>query len=187
LSRPGGTAKIMGKGEGKVPVLAANDIRRLIKENPPLVEGYINLDEQTQANGFELTLRDVSIFLSNGQIARSNQDRVLSTISPPMPFDASDFIVLATGAYLVTYNEIVCLPKNVMAFGRPRSSLLRCGVNLGTAVWDAGYRGRSQSLMVVNNPQGFRVQKNARILQLVFMTMTGETEGYKGIYQNENT
>jgi dUTP pyrophosphatase len=73
-----------------------------------------------------------------------------------------------------------------MALARPRSSLLRCGVNIGTAVWDAGYSGRSQSLMLVYNPSGFRVQKDARVAQLVFMTLTAETDSYAGKYQNEN-
>ncbi|HLB27762.1 MAG TPA: deoxyuridine 5'-triphosphate nucleotidohydrolase, partial [Dehalococcoidales bacterium] len=70
--------------------------------------------------------------------------------------------------------------------GRPRSSLLRCGVTVNTAVWDAGYSGRSQSLLVVYNPLGFRLQKDARVVQLVFFRLTGETEGYKGAYQGEN-
>jgi dUTP pyrophosphatase len=87
---------------------------------------------------------------------------------------------------MITYNEVVHLPKNIMALGRPRSSLLRCGISVGTAVWDAGYEGRSQSLLIVHNPQGFRVQKNARIAQLVFMEMTGDSKGYQGVYQNEN-
>ena len=40
--------------------------------------------------------------------------------------------------------------------------------------------------MVVYNPKGFRVQKNARLMQLVFMTLTEATEGYHGVYQGEN-
>jgi dUTP pyrophosphatase len=60
-------------------------------------------------------------------------------------------------------------------------------VTVNTAVWDAGYSGRSQSLLVVYHSQGFRLQKNARVLQLVFLRLTGETDGYRGIYQGENT
>ena len=93
---------------------------------------------------------------------------------------------LIPGSYIITYNEIVHIPTNLMALARPRSSLLRCGVNIGTAVWDAGYSGRSQSLMLVYNARGFRVQQNARVAQLVFMTLTEETESYSGKYQNEN-
>ena len=166
-------------------VLSGNDIRRLIKRQPPLIEGWIDLDTQVQANGFDLTLRDIAVMESDGQITVDNRQRALSGLSP-LAFDAAGYITLAAGIYMITYNEIVHLPKDVMALGRPRSSLLRCGVNVGTAVWDAGYEGRSQSLLIVHNPQGFRVQRNARITQLVFMTLTGESEGYNGIYQGEN-
>jgi dUTP pyrophosphatase len=49
--------------------------------------------------------------------------------------------------------------------------LLRCGVTVNTAVWDAGYSGRSESLLVVYQPEGFDLQKNARIVQLVFFQL----------------
>jgi dUTP pyrophosphatase len=54
------------------------------------------------------------------------------------------------------------------------------------AVWDAGYSGRGQAMMVVYNPLSFRVQRNARIAQLVFFQLAGETEGYNGKFQGEN-
>jgi len=103
-----------------------------------------------------------------------------------MEFDSNGFINLESGIYSITYNEIVHLPNNVMALARPRSSLLRCGVSVGTAVWDAGYSGRSESLFNVYHPGGFRVQKNSRVVQLVFFRLTESTEGYSGSYQNEN-
>jgi dUTP pyrophosphatase len=168
-----------------MPVLSSRDIRRLIKNTPPLVEGYLNLDEQVQTNGFDLTLRDIAALQSAGKIAVANSRRVLSELKP-LPFDDAENIELAPGCYMITYNEIVHLPKNLMALGRPRSSLLRCGVNVGTAVWDAGYEGRSQSLLMVHHPLGFTLQKNARVAQLVFFELTGESEGYNGIYQREN-
>jgi dUTP pyrophosphatase len=168
-----------------MPVLSDNDIRRLLKRDPPLVEGWLNLDEQVQANGFDLTLRDVAVMATAGKIMASNARRELSALTP-LEYDGDDCLDLAAGIYMITYNEIVHLPKNIMALGRPRSSLLRCGVNVGTAVWDAGYEGRSQSLLMVHHPWGFRVQKNARVMQLIFMTLNGESEGYKGIYQREN-
>jgi dUTP pyrophosphatase len=168
-----------------MPILSGNDIRRLMKRKPPLVEGWIDLEEQVQANGFDLSLRDVSLMKSAGKIMASNQQREVSALKP-LAFDTEGCIDLAAGIYMITYNEVVHLPKNIMALGRPRSSLLRCGVSVGTAVWDAGYEGRSQSLLIVHNPLGFKVQKNARLTQLVFMMLSGESEGYKGVYQGEN-
>ena len=168
-----------------VAVLSKHDIHRLLKQKPPLIEGYINLEEQVQPNGVDLTLREVALLQSSGKIAVKDSQRLVSDLAS-LVFDGMGFIDLVAGAYIITYNEIVHLPKNIMALAMPRSSLLRCGVTVNTAVWDAGYSGRSQSLMIVYNPQGFRLQRNARIVQLIFLELAQETEGYQGIYQREN-
>ena len=166
-------------------ILSRQDIQRLVQQQPPLVEGGINLEEQVQPNGIDLTLREVALLQSSGKIAVEDSQRLVSDLAP-LVFDGQGFIDLIPGAYIITYNEIVHLPNNVMALARPRSSLLRCGVTVSTAVWDAGYSGRSQSLLVVYNPQGFRLQRNARVVQLVFLQLTQDTEGYQGVYQEEN-
>jgi dUTP pyrophosphatase len=166
-------------------ILSKQDIQNLIDHKPPLIEDYVNLTEQLQPNGFDLTLREIAMLQTGGRIGVSNTQRMVSNLVP-LVFDRQDFLDLVSGAYVITFNEVVHLPKNVMALGAPRSSLLRCGVTVHMAVWDAGYSGRSQSLMVVYNSQTFRVQRNARIAQLVFFELTGETEGYSGTYQGEN-
>jgi dUTP pyrophosphatase len=166
-------------------VLSKAEIQRLLDNQPPLIEGYINLEEQAQPNGFDLTLREIALLQSSGRIAASNSQRLVSNLAP-LVFDGLGFIDLLPGAYIITFNEIVHLPNNIMALAKPRSSLLRCGVTVDTAVWDAGYSGRSQSLMVVYNSQGFHLQRNARVLQLVFLRLSQETDGYEGAYQGEN-
>jgi dUTP pyrophosphatase len=73
-----------------------------------------------------------------------------------------------------------------MAFARPRSTLLRSGVAIHTAVWDAGYSGRGEGLLSVLNPKGYRLQRGAAVLQLVFLRLGAATaEGYRGKYQGE--
>jgi dUTP pyrophosphatase len=167
-------------------VLNREDINELLKTTPPLVENLADVEQQLQPNGIDLTVREVAMLDSPGCISTRNESRVLSSTSP-LVFDGLGKLDLLPGPYVVTCNEIVHLPKNVMALAKPRSSLLRCGVSVHTAVWDAGYSGRSQSLMVVYNPQGFRIYKNARFIQLVFFHLTQEvTEGYQGIFQGEN-
>lgn len=167
-------------------VLSKQDIKKLLEQEPPLIEGFVALDEQLQPNGVDLSLREIALFQSPGKIATSNSQRVVSELTP-LVFDGLGFIYLAPGIYNITYNEIVHLPQDIMALATPRSSLLRCGVTVNTAVWDAGYSGRSQSLLVVYNPQGFQLQRNARIVQLVFFRLANQTQGYQGIYQQENT
>jgi dUTP pyrophosphatase len=96
-------------------------------------------------------------------------------------------LLLRPGPYLVTFNEIVNLPLDLMALAKPRSSLLRCGVAVHNAVWDAGYRGRSQALLVVYNPHGFTVYPKARLIQLVFFKLAKRPDrGYSGRFQSEN-
>jgi dUTP pyrophosphatase len=166
--------------------LTRENILELLKAKPPLVENLCNTEEQIQTNGIDLTIREIAMFSSSGCISVTNENRVLSGTSP-LAFDGLGRMDLLPGCYLVTCNEIVNIPKNIMAIAKPRSSLLRCGVTVQTAVWDAGYSGRSQSLMVIYNPQGFRIYKNARFIQLIFFYLNQEVQqGYNGIFQKEN-
>src|SRR3972149_3909875 len=96
--------------------LSSRDIRRLIKGKPPLIEGWLDLDEQVQAKGFALTPRDCATIESGGQIAADNRDRIVSGLAP-LAFDGEGYLSLEPGASMITYNEIVHLPKNIMALG----------------------------------------------------------------------
>jgi len=166
-------------------ILSRAEIKRLLGGKPPLVEGLIDREQQLQPNGIDLTLRDIALMQSAGVITVDNGQRQISELAP-LVFDGLGYIDLVPGIYLITYNEVVHMPENVTALGAPRSSLLRCGVDIKTAVWDAGYSGRSQSLMVVYNPQGIRLQRNARVVQLIFFKLSQKTSGYQGKYQREN-
>jgi dUTP pyrophosphatase len=167
-------------------VLTRDHIRALLQLKPPLVENLIDVDTQTQPNGVDLTVRLIEQLTSAGCVDFSNAERTLSE-TEPLGFADGDQVFLRSGAYKVIYNEIVHLPKDVMAFGAPRTSLIRCGVTLATGFWDAGYEGRSESLLVVYNERGFVVMRNARLLQLVFVKLADVPDsGYCGIYQSEN-
>ena len=167
-------------------VLGQESIAELVQGTPPLVGDFLSLKDQLQPNGFDLTLYEISELLTPGSMGQSSEQREVSQ-TRRLEFDPDGWLQLAPGSYLITLNEVVALPLDLMALGRPRSSLLRSGVSIHTAVWDAGYQGRSQALLVVYHPLGYRVQKNARIMQLVFMRLGQPVEGgYQGRYQREN-
>ena len=132
-------------------VLSRQDILHLINSEPPLVAGYRDLDTQVQPNGIDFTVREVAMPQTMGRITVDNSQRLISELTP-LVFDGLGYLELMPGAYIVTYNEIVHLPNNIMALAQPRSSLLRSGVTVYGAVWDAGYSGRSRAMMVVFNP-----------------------------------
>ncbi|MDP8924696.1 MAG: deoxyuridine 5'-triphosphate nucleotidohydrolase [Chloroflexota bacterium] len=169
---------------GPPGALGAASIRRLMEGEPPLIGGLADPERQIQPNGVDLRLESVWTTTGAGRIAVDDAER---TIPDRREVAADgDAYMLGPGAYIVRLVEAVALPRDVMAFGRPRSSMLRCGVAVHTAVWDAGYRGRSEALLVVYNPAGFRVQRGARILQLVFIRLDAPTISYDGHYQGEN-
>ena len=82
-------------------VLSRNDIRRLIQQTPSLVEGYIDLEQQLQPNGFDITLRDIAQLQTMGQIATDNAQRQLPDLAP-LIFDNQGFMELIPGIYLIT-------------------------------------------------------------------------------------
>jgi dUTP pyrophosphatase len=167
-------------------IISREDILKMLGVSPPLVENLCDVQQQVQPNGIDVTLKEIALFSSSGSLGAGTESRVLSTTSP-LVFDGLGRVDLLPGCYLVTYNEVVNLPKNIMALALPRSSLLRCGVSIHNAVWDAGYSGRSQSLLVVYHPQGFRLYRNARIVQMVFLFLSHEvTQGYHGMFHGEN-
>ncbi len=166
-------------------VLSRQQIGALLKGPTPLVSGHVDLELQLQPNGFDLTLQSVARFQDGGRLGGGQEDRRLSS-TQEVAFDETGFIHLPPGTYLITFNEAVRLPDSIMALAKPRSSLLRSGVAIHNAVWDAGYQGRSQALLVVYNAHGFSVSRNARLLQMVFMALETPTDApYAGLFQGE--
>ncbi len=159
----------------------------MLKREPPLVENMTNPADQVQPNGIDLTLDSVASFTGAGRIGLDNAQRELAS-TMDLELIEGEWTTLGPGPYLITFRETVNMPTNLMALGRPRSSLLRNAVSIHSGVWDAGYSGRSQSLMTVHQRFGFRVQPGAKLLQLVFFTLNQPTGyAYQGRYQHENT
>jgi dUTP pyrophosphatase len=173
--------------EADTGVLSRQAIAVLLDRIPPLVDNLPDRDSQLQPNGIDITLESVSRFRGPGFLGLTNEERVLPQ-TELLRFDPDGTLYLPPGAYQVRFNEVVNLPDWLMAYARPRSSMLRSGVALHTAVWDAGYSGRGISMMVVYHPAGFRVARDARICQLVFHRLSASTDAaYAGAYQNEGS
>ncbi len=156
--------------------------------NNGMINSMIDSSIQIQPNGIELTVGRIERFIGKGSIDFSNIHRKLPK-TEPIPWkkcQSGEWVTLSSGCYKVIFNEIVKIPKNMCAIAFPRSSLMRMGITVETAVWDAGYVGRSEALLIVYNPVGVDIQKGARFIQLIFMKLNSEQEGYSGIYQGEH-
>jgi dUTP pyrophosphatase len=141
-------------------------------------------DLQRQPAGFDLTVQLVAAFESTGEIDLSNAQRVLPN-TKPLDWPEEGGMLLAPGGYLVTYNEEIAVPADCAGIVLPRSSLMRCGATLCSALWDPGYRGRGQGLLIVTHP--LKLRRDARIAQFVLLRLEETPDSlYAGTFQHEN-
>ncbi|MBM3254989.1 MAG: deoxyuridine 5'-triphosphate nucleotidohydrolase [Candidatus Omnitrophica bacterium] len=169
-------------------VLSREIIEELIKEKG-LVSNFIDLKTQLTPGGFDLTVAKIFSFSSGGVLDFSNKERSLPKATEVKPKkvnkkDKFGWWNLKKGCYKVVTNEVVSLPNDLMAIAFSRSSLLRMGVFAQNAVWDAGFEGKSEFMLVVENTFGLRLKENARVAQLVFLRTAKTNKGYQGIYKN---
>ena len=140
---------------------------------------------QYQPCGIDMSLKEVYRFVDSGVIDFDNKERKISKVEA-ISFN-NEFVELKAGAYKVMFNEYVRIPKDLAAICLPRSSMLRCGATLECALWDPGYEGRSEALLVVRNDFGIKLKKNAKIGQMVFIKLSESTHTlYEGTYKGEN-
>lgn len=152
-------------------------------------------EKQLQPNGFDL--RVARVFNYPDYNAPRTELRANKTF-PPVLSPVRSFVdetedneevrgywALEPGAYWIEFVEKVSLPEDAMAYLRPRSTLLRNGVTIETAVWDAGYTGYGGCMLVVHTKNGVVLDYHFRVGQLVVHSLGQETFSYNGQYQNE--
>ncbi len=147
-----------------------------------LVENFIDLDTQITPNGMDISLSSISKFKGEGTIDFSNKERIMPEFEEILFIDNGVF--LPKGAYKLKSNEILNFPKDMIGIMRPRSTLLRMGATVDTGVIDAGFSGHLEFLLIVENQNGIKIKKDARVVQLLFLKMKETEKGYDGIYKN---
>ena len=143
-----------------------------------------NLGEgQEQPAGVDLRLGEVMEFLEDGELSRESKRLPSTRTVRPV----NGFYRLQPGAYKIRFLDVVSVPPDAVGICFPRSTLLRMGVTVSCAVWDPGYTGRGEALMVVSNPHGASIEQGSRVAQLVFIRLESPPRSlYSGSYQGEN-
>lgn len=148
-----------------------------------IIKEYIDSNTQSQIAGFDLSIKELIELQDGGIVDFDNTKRSIPEHMIITPVDGKWEI--KPGGYLVKYNEVVEVPLNAIGMVLPRSSLMRCGATVCSAVWDPGYKGRGVGLFLAY--ANITLHQNARIAQIVFFeTKAKTTKGYSGKYQNEN-
>ncbi|ERH12256.1 MAG: deoxycytidine deaminase [halophilic archaeon J07HB67] len=142
-------------------------------------------DDQIQPNGVDLTVDAVFEPVEPGRIDTDGK-RVgeRRRVDPDPDEDGELLYWLEPGGYVVRYGEVITVPADHVGFVLPRSTLLRNGCTLETAVWDAGYEGRGEGLLQVHHP--IEIRPGARVGQFL-LSSADHDGGYTGEYQGEHT
>jgi deoxycytidine triphosphate deaminase len=139
--------------------------------------------------GYDLTLHQVKQICSgNHKLTQSGSDIDQSAYIPvPLminPHNEKEKLwALAPGVYSITFHQGCSLPNNIKAEIVHRSSLLRMGVEIKSAVYDPGFKTEFMgAVMVVHNT--VTIEYGSRVAQIL-MAETQLSEEYAGQFQGE--
>jgi dUTP pyrophosphatase len=152
-------------------------------EEHGIIHNMRDANVQKQQAGFDLTLEAVYEFLSGGAVDFDNKERKMADCKK---LDFKDgWLDLRKGAYKITLNERFKVPADAAGFCLTRTTLIRNGAYLITGLWDPGFEGKVEMLLVVENQFGIKLKEHARVGQIYFIRMESAAEKlYEGVYKN---
>ena len=153
---------------------------------------YPNLDEeQYQPAGIDLKLGNVKIFDNQKQVygivdgtkqLPEQKDMEESAVKIGATKLEVGFALEPHKAYIAVVKNQVKIPLDIVQLYFPRSSLLRAGVDVRTAVGDPGFSGHLSFLIINHNDAPFFIKKDERFAQMICIKVDETTGGYDGDY-----
>jgi deoxycytidine triphosphate deaminase len=156
------------------------------EEIAPLIQKvmFAESGEQKQPAGYDVTVANIHSFPDDRFTLGISKGE--NSALTPVPLVEGKYFDLEKGAYFVDLNEITTIPHDAIGILLPRSTLLRNGLDVRTALFDPGYSGQPK-VMLVSYRQA-RIEKFARIGQLIILKSDAEfSQKYSGRYQGERS
>jgi len=156
-------------------ILSNSEIKKQIEEQN-LLENH----EEKNIGGAEVDLRVGKFYRIKSGAMLGVDEREL----PEIEEVAEDWIEVQPSEYiLIETLEKVNMPSDIAAWMRHRSTLQRSGVGLLTALIDPGFKGTLTFGLRNFGAHPFKLQRGARVGQIIFQKMSGTGKEYDGRYQ----
>lgn len=142
-------------------------------------------DMEVSPNGVDLTLAEIGK-VDEGRLVMTRDSKFEPRVDAEerVHLEPEDTMFeLKPGYYRVRYGETIEIPMGHVGFVYPRSTLMRNGLMLYSAVWDAGYEGKGVGGLAVSHRA--EIQKGTRIGQIVMARAEDSSGEYDGQYQGE--
>lgn len=174
-------------------VIGIDEVHRRVKEEK-LVENLGKRElENPEGVGVDLRIGEIHRIVEGGAFIEEDgkgglgkrkgvKTELIAKFDPEK--EAQEEILIEPGEYyLVSTVEKVNSPKDLMPMIYPRSSLFRAGVLLLNSKTDPGYSGTLTMGLTNLSKFPLKIQMGARICNMVFYTIEGETVSYRGQHQ----
>lgn len=139
-------------------------------------------EKQVQPNGLDLRVTAISLVSGKAQVPRDSHTNYTNMHISPLGWKDGYVTVAAGSQYVVDFREEISVREGFCAIIVPRSSLLRSGLFITSALWDTGFQGQlGGSLRPLNQ---IEIEFGARLAQVVFFKSEFNGLRYEGRYQN---
>lgn len=129
---------------------------------------FPNLDEdQYQPAGVDLKLDKVFRLEGKGALLKGDDKRLPEYHE--VEAASGVFELEPNVPYMLELAPELEIPREAAALFLPRSTLLRSGVSVHTALGDPGFRGKIRVLAVNHHTEPYRIARGERVVQAVFV------------------
>ena len=162
-------------------ILANDELKRLIST------GRLKVDplypDTVRENGLDLRIGgEYAIYAYENTVVRPCD---LETAKPLFRIVKSDEVVIPPRNFvLLTTEEYVKMPDDVVGFANLRSTLARYGLVIPPTIVDAGFEGNITIEVVNESPNTIVLKRGMRFLHLVLAKAEGRAQ-YSGLYQGQ--
>lgn len=132
--------------------------------------------------GFDLRLSSVmTLDKGNGSLKIDTRRTPSTKKIEPNPDNC--FHLEPGKTYLVTTMEEFDLPNDLAAVFYPRSTLFRSGIDFSSSVLPPGYIGPMTFTLTNHHTEKFEIERGARFAHVLFHSVTGDVDLYRGQWQ----
>jgi deoxycytidine triphosphate deaminase len=155
------------------------------------IEQHLTTSEFSKTNqvGIDLSVKKIEKIFKGGQVLKDRTVISSENYYELLPSENKEGRMtwkLIEGAYALTFNEKVTIPPNYTGFILHRSSIMRSGGMIVSAIWDPGFTTGDNDMgttLFVHVP--IEIEKDARVAQFYMMSNETVDELYNGQFQNK--